>query len=344
MKTGYVVAAVIFGAFCALGSPAQAAVVDSPALDFVVSGQSLWGGGPTGSLQFSDSASLMGINFGYDFGASTGTVSADINGRLRADYSPDLAAPGSTSVTLNFLGDASGGQWSSDFGIWAKINAGSTSLLDFGYSLNLDSTFTPALGGSSTATDTLPVEVPAVGYAGLVEVGAGFQVEQTSTLSELGLAGILNYQLRGTASTYQTPFLVGGAGVSAPLDLNQAGTWDIWVTGLDLQNSFASDFDLGLFLYATYPDVQWCSKWGIPYPCGIGMETEYLDLGEFNLFAVSPFALDFNTISFSDPMFSINVAAGNEAPIPEPGTLLLLGSGLAGLAGYGRRRMKSGAR
>ena len=58
--------------------------------------------------------------------------------------------------------------------------------------------------------------------------------------------------------------------------------------------------------------------------------------------AVNPFSLtirveinhleDFNATSFN--------AANIVKPIPEPGTLLLLGSGLVGLAGYARRRRK----
>jgi len=55
------------------------------------------------------------------------------------------------------------------------------------------------------------------------------------------------------------------------------------------------------------------------------------------------------TLKFSDGFLgaisidNLNVTPASAAPIPEPATLFLLGSGLIGIAGIGRRKFKKGA-
>ena len=107
--------------FLAVSVPAAAAPISLTStfsLDYEAE-QSLWEGGPSAGFDESDRTS-GNVGLYFHVFANTGTVSAEQNGALVADYLSETALGSTTNIQLQFIGDTGGGTLSSALGAFAE--------------------------------------------------------------------------------------------------------------------------------------------------------------------------------------------------------------------------------
>lgn len=303
-----------------------------------VADQSFWGGGTGYSFGSRQNYGWSSVNFGWDIGASTGTVAATVAGNLLVDYRPVKELPGTVDLSMNFAGTPDGSSFSSALGAWARVNATllvTLPLLDYGFDLQPQTSFTaaPVQTVRASANDA----VAGVGVdLGLLSTGVNLGIEQNNLLTLQAITGKLAYQQRGSSLVQSMPFAISGSAdtVVQPY-LSSAGTWDFWLTDLDVNAQFAADFDLDLRFYETHVDgLQWCTRrvWFVTlaWPCGLSYDTNEFELASIDLYNGQAFMLDFAPVA-DGQRFSIEVV-----PVPPTLPLALLGLGAAAL--FSRRR------
>ncbi len=339
VRTG--VAGLLAAASLGLSMSAQASLMTLP-VAFTAPTQSLWGpGGGSADFGASGGGSLIaGIDYAYDFGASSGTVSASYSGALSIDYASALLAPGTTSINLSFTGDSNGGRIASDLGASASAAIAGFDILDKNYALNVDRRFSARLGQSGSGSDTVTLGNSGVDVV-VASAGVNYNVKQTDTLALNAISGTLVASLEGTATTVSKDFMLFDSGITLDLGLGEAGNWKVSLENLMLGNTFSTQFAAELQPFVTYVSgVKFCtSRWGIPYPCGAKTSDYSITLASLDIYDASPFSLAFDSLSLGEA-FSITVdeTVAPATAVPAPPTLALLGLAVPGLLASRRRR------
>jgi hypothetical protein len=309
-----------------LAGTAAADSVES--ISFVAPTQSTWG--PGGSKAAFNSSGKVGgaTHLGYTSKASTGTVRASLAGNLSFDFDAIVNPTDSMRIGMGFT--RTGGSFRTDLGaefdVFANVNVGrwdfklSAPGFPVGDSLSASKSVT-GLGKKATDTDQANFNISAFWFLG-VEMGPTFGVSQTASFLAKSIAGTLVYTHRNTGTTRTAAFKVGEGAYDPFVKLDKSGAWDFALANVRLANTFTTRYDakLGGFIKVPFVDpFEWT-------PTGFPIMSKSFSLG-------------FNSIS-KDRAFKIFVDSPEPAPVPEPGSLVLLGCGILafGIVRARRRR------
>jgi PEP-CTERM motif len=183
---------------------------------------------------------------------------------------------------------------------------------------SLASSSTNTTNNSGSATQNI---VGNAAWAGPLAGSSWVSFANTGDTSNPGFVVVPN----GTAVTFSETFNLSGAITSANLNVLADDTSSVWINGTEIASA-----NLG----GSYPT---CSS--LPIGCLTGTE------GIFTTAQLAPYLVDgSNTISFivyQEAGSSYGLDYSGVISTPEPGSLILLGSGLCGLAAFGRRKLLS---
>jgi PEP-CTERM motif len=182
----------------------------------------------------------------------------------------------------------------------------------------LASSSTITTNNSGSATQNI---VGNVAWAGPLAGSSWISFATTGDTSNPGFIVVPN----GTAVTFSQTFSLSGTVTSASLNVLADDTTSVWINGTEIASA-----NLG----GSYPT---CSS--LPIGCLTGTE------GIFTTAQLAPYLVDgTNTISFvvyQEAGSSYGLDYAGMIATPEPESLMLLGSGLFGLAAFGRRKLLS---